>query len=224
MCGDGPEMIRFEHPAACSEDEMARRAAAFRELMAGRRSVRDFSDRPVPPAVIEDCLRAAASAPSGANCQPWHFVAVGDPAVKARLRTEAERVEREFYEKRAPREWLKALSPLGTGPSKPFLEEAPWLIAIFVETCALAPDGRRVRNYYPVESVGIATGLLIAALHQAGLAVLTYTPSPMTFLREVLGRPDNERPFLLLAVGRPAGDARVPDITKKRLEEISTFL
>lgn len=203
--------------------EMRARARAFRDEVRRRRTVRDFSPRPVPRAIIEDCLLAAGSAPSGANHQPWHFVVVGDPAVKERIREAAEEEERTFYRKRAPDEWLRALEPLGTDERKPFLEIAPYLIAVFAESYARLPDGTRRRNYYVTESVGIATGLLIAALHHAGLASLTHTPSPMRFLNRILGRPKNERPFLLLVVGYPAEDAMVPVIGKKSLREIATF-
>jgi iodotyrosine deiodinase len=209
-----------EYPA----DEMATRAGDLAAELARRRTVRQFSDRPVPRALIETCLRAAATAPSGANLQPWHFVAIADSAVKQRLRVAAETEEREFYERRAPAEWLAALEPLGTDADKPFLETAPWLIAVFVQRYGLLPDGRKVKHYYPLESVGIATGLLIATLHHAGLACLTHTPSPMAFLNEILGRPANERPFLLLVTGYPAADAVVPDIRRKELAEVATFL
>jgi iodotyrosine deiodinase len=208
-----------EYPVA----EMKARAAEFCAEMRRRRSVRHFSDRAVPREVIEDCVRAAASAPNGANMQPWHFVVVGDPAVKRRIRAAAEEEERAFYTQRASEEWLDALAPLGTDASKPFLETAPYLIAIFAQSHGVAPDGRKVKHYYVQESVGIATGLLIAAVHHAGLVSLTHTPSPMGFLNEILGRPANERPFLLLVVGYPAEDARVPAITKKPFEEIATF-
>jgi iodotyrosine deiodinase len=206
-----------------SPDEMAQRARAFRESMSRRRTVRDYLDRPVPRAIIEDCLRAAGSAPSGANLQPWHFVAVSDPAIKREIRIAAEAEEREFYERRAPDDWLAALAPLGTGPDKPFLEVAPWLIAIFEQRWGYDAQGRKIKHYYPNESVGIATGLLIAALHEAGLATLTHTPSPMKFLARILGRPPHERPFLLLVTGYPAPDASVPDIHRKPLEDIATF-
>jgi iodotyrosine deiodinase len=205
------------------EDELVRRARAFYESMARRRTVRDYSNRPVPRQVIEAAIRTAASAPSGANLQPWHFVVVTDPEVKHRIRTEAEREEREFYDGRAPQEWLDALAPLGTDAHKPFLDTAPYLIAIFAQSYGMLPDGRKVKNYYVQESVGIATGILITALHHAGLASLTHTPSPMGFLNRILGRPANERPFLLLVVGHPASDAAVPDIGKKPLESIATF-
>jgi len=204
--------------------EMSIRAAEFLAEMRRRRTVRDFSSREVPRAVIEDCLRTAGTAPSGANLQPWHFVAVADPELKSRIRIAAETEELEFYRRRAPQEWLDALAPLGTDERKPFLETAPYLIAIFTLTHGQSADGRSVKRYYAQESVGIATGLLIAALHHAGLATLTHTPSPMGFLNELLGRPANERPFLLLVVGYPAGDATVPRIPKKGLNEIATFL
>jgi nitroreductase len=205
-------------------DEMRQRAVEFREDMQRRRTVREFSDRPVPREIIEEAVRTAGSAPNGANLQPWHFVVVSDPAVKRKIRAAAEHEEREFYANRAPQEWLEALAPLGTDEHKPFLETAPYLIAIFGQSYGVLPDGRKVKNYYVNESVGIAAGLLIAALHHSGLATLTHTPSPMGFLNEILDRPDNERPFLLLVVGYPAHDARVPYITKKTLEEIATFM
>jgi iodotyrosine deiodinase len=201
---------------------MASRAAAFADDLARRRTVRDFSDRPIPAGVIDACIRAAGTAPSGANLQPWHFVVVSDPVLKRRIREAAEVEEREFYEKRAPPEWLAALEPLGTDSNKPFLETAPALIAVFAEVWAERADGTRVKHYYVTESVGIATGLLIAAVHHAGLVSLTHTPSPMGFLNEVLGRPVRERPFLLLVVGYPASGAQVPDITRKPLDAIRT--
>ena len=204
--------------------DMRVRAAAFRASMARRRSVRDFSDRPVDREVIDHCLLVAGSAPSGANLQPWHFVVVSDPALKARIREGAEKEEREFYHRRAPQEWLDALAPLGTDDRKPFLEKAPYLIAIFAQSYALLPDGRKVKNYYVQESVGIATGMLITAIHHAGLVSLTHTPSPMGFLNTILNRPANEKPYLLLVVGYPADGAVVPDIGKKPLAEIATFL
>ena len=205
-------------------DEMVRRARVFHQDMSRRRTVRDFSDRLVAREVIDDCLRAAATAPSGANQQPWHFVVVTDPEVKHRIREAAEEEEREFYAHRAPEEWLDALAALGTDAKKPFLETAPALIAIFAESYGVTPEGARVKHYYVQESVGIATGLLIAAVHHAGLVSLTHTPSPMGFLNEILGRPANERPFLLLVVGYPAADARVPVITKKPLDAIATWV
>jgi iodotyrosine deiodinase len=205
------------------EPEMRKRAASFYERLRTRRTVRDFSAEPVPRDVIESCLLAAGTAPNGANRQPWHFVVVTDPVVKARIREAAEKEERDFYEHRAPPEWLKALAPLGTGPDKPFLETAPVLIAIFAQSYELLPDGRKAKNYYVTESVGIATGMLITGLHEAGLVTLTHTPSPMGFLNDLLDRPSNERPFLLLVVGYPAAGAVVPDIGKKTIEQIATF-
>jgi len=203
---------------------MTSRAEAFYEDVKRRRTVREFSDRPVPRAVIEHCIRAAGTAPNGANLQPWHFVAVADPGIKRKIRAGAEEEEREFYNGKAPQEWLDALAPLGTDEHKPFLEIAPWLIAIFGESYGELPDGRKVKHYYTQESVGIATGILITAIHHAGLVSLTHTPSPMGFLNEILGRPSRERPFLLLVVGYPAEGVTVPDITKKPLSAIATFL
>ena len=204
--------------------EMAQRAADFYDELRRRRTVRDFSERPVPREVIDTCLRTAGTAPNGANLQPWHFVVIGDAAVKRQIREAAEAEEREFYSSRAPQEWLDALAPLGTDAAKPFLETAPYLIAIFAQSYGLLPDGRKVKHYYVAESVGIATGFLIAALHHAGLATLTHTPSPMGFLNDILQRPSHERPYLLLVVGYPADDAQVPAITKKPLAEIATFV
>ena len=203
---------------------MRQRAAAFREQLRRRRTVRDFSSQAVDPGVIEDCLLAAGGAPSGANLQPWHFVVVSDPAMKKQIREGAEKEEREFYHGRAPQEWLDALAPLGTDDQKPFLETAPYLIAIFAQSYGVLPDGRKVKNYYVQESVGIATGMLITAIHHAGLVSLTHTPSPMGFLNTILNRPPNEKPYLLLVVGYPAAGAVVPDISKKPLAEIATFL
>ena len=204
--------------------EMRRRAADFYALMKRRRSVRDFSDRPVPRDIIETCLLAAGTAPNGANLQPWHFVVVSDPAVKRQIQEAAEAEEREFYARRASDEWLAALAPLGTDANKPFLETAPYLIAIFAQSYGIGPSGAKIKHYYVQESVGIATGMLITALHQAGLATLTHTPSPMHFLNGILGRPGNERPFLLLVVGYPQINAEVPVITKKALDKFATFI
>jgi len=201
-------------------DEMIARARAFREQLQRRRTVREFSPREVPAGVIDECLMAAGTAPSGANMQPWHFVVVTDRSVKSRIRAAAEEEEREFYSTRAPQEWLDALAPLGTNADKPFLEAAPCVIAVFAEAYGRLPDGRKVKHYYVAESVGIATGFLIAALHNAGLATLTHTPSPMGFLNGMLKRPPQERPYLILVVGYPAAGARVPVIGKKCLEEI----
>ena len=204
--------------------QMQARAAEFLAQMRRRRSVRQFSGRLVPREIVEDCIRTAGSAPSGANRQPWHFVAVSDPAVKRKIRLAAEQREREFYERLAPQSWLEAIAPLGTGPEKAFLETAPWLIAVFLQRYGRGPDQGATKSYYAVESVGIAAGLLIAAIHNAGLASLVYTPTPMGFLNEILDRPANERPFLILVVGHPAENAVVPDVRRKQLDEIAPFL
>lgn len=204
-------------------DEMRRRAAEFLAELRRRRTVRQFSNRPVPREIIEDAIRAAGSAPSGANLQPWHFVVIGDGALKAKIRLAAEAEEHDFYQGRAPAEWLEALAPLGTDEHKEYLETAPWLIAIFARRYSTNDAGRKVHHYYVSESVGIATGFLIAALHHTGLATLTHTPSPMGFLSEILARPVEEKPYLLLVTGYPAPDATVPDIGKRPLEEIATF-
>jgi iodotyrosine deiodinase len=204
---------------------MQRRVDEFAAQLQLRRSVRHFSDRPVPRAIIEKCLLAAGTAPSGANQQPWHFVAISDPAIKARIRAAAEAAEREFYERRAPQEWKDALKPLGTDQHKPYLESAPWLIAVFLQRHSRQADGRKVKHYYTDESVGIALGLLIAAVHMAGLVSLTHTPSPMGFLCDILGRPkDLERPYMLLVVGYPDPQATVPDIRRKPLAAFAEFL
>ncbi len=205
-------------------EEMRARLKAFYDDVSRRRTVRDFSTRPVPRDVIEAALEAAGTAPSGANLQPWHFVVVSGAETKRKIREAAEVEEREFYEHRASEEWLAALKPLGTDSSKPFLETAPYLIAVFLQKFGELEDGRKVKHYYPVESTGLATGILITALHHAGLATLTHTPSPMKFLNEILGRPKSERPFLLLVVGYPADDAEVPDITRKPLDAFTSFI
>lgn len=209
--------------AELNDAEPIERARAFADEMHQRRTVREFASTPVPKEVIEACIRAAGSAPSGANQQPWHFVAVQDPTIKRRIREAAEAEEREFYQHRAPDEWLQALAPLGTDEDKPFLDIAPWLIAVFYERTGLGPDGERLKRYYPHESTGIACGLLIAALHRAGLSTLTHTPSLMAFLNDILGRPRNEMPYLLLVAGHPAADCRVPAITRKTLDEYAHF-
>ena len=209
-----------EYPPA----EMIRRSGGFYEQVRRRRTVRHFDTRPVPKEVIKSCLLAAGTAPNGANLQPWHFVVVTDPEVKHTIRVAAEKEEQALYEHRASPEWLDALSKMGTDWQKPFLETAPVLIAIFAQSYSLLPDGSKLKNYYVQESVGIATGMLITALHQSGLASLTPTPSPMKFLNEILDRPANERPYLLLVVGYPAADAQVPNISKKSLDEIATFI
>ena len=218
-----PKFVPLPDYREYAPEEMRRRARAFADDLRRRRSIRQFSDRPVPREIIENCLRAAGSAPSGANMQPWHFVVVSDPEVKRRIRLAAEEEERTFYQERAPQEWLDALAPLGTDENKPFLETAPYLVAIFAQKYGVREDGSSYKVYYPQESVGIATGMLIAAVHNAGLASLTHTPSPMRFLNEILERPDNERPFLILVVGYPAEDAVVPDIGRKSLDEIASF-
>jgi nitroreductase len=220
----GPTFIPYEGYREYPVAEMKRRAAEFYADLRRRRTVREFSDRPVPREVIEDCLRAGSTAPNGANMQPWHFVVVSDPTLKRKIRLEAEKEEHEFYHHKAPREWLDALAPLGTDEHKPFLESAPYLIVIFAQSYGVLPDGRKFKHYYARESVGIATGIMITAIHHAGLVLLTHTPSPMGFLNDILGRPSHERPFLILVVGYPAEGVQVPMITKKPLEEIATFL
>jgi len=205
-------------------EEMRARLREFYADVGRRRSVRDFADRPVPRDIIETALAAAGTAPSGANLQPWHFVAVSGAGTKRRIRAAAEAEEREFYAHRASPQWLAALEPLGTDSNKPFLETAPWLIAVFLQKYGRLTDGRKVKHYYPTESTGLATGILITALHRAGLATLTHTPSPMKFLNDILGRPKSERPFLLLVTGYPADGATVPDIDRKPLEAFTTFV
>jgi iodotyrosine deiodinase len=191
-------------------EEMTARAQAFYEDIKRRRTVRDFSDRPVPRETIEFALLAAGTAPSGANLQPWHFTVITDPDTKQRIREAAEVEERDFYNGRAPQEWLDALATPGTDANKGFLETAPVLIAIFGQRSSEGPEGRRIKNYYVPESVGIATGFLIASLHAAGLVTLTHTPSPMGFLNEICGRPETEKPYILLVVGYPAEGCTVP--------------
>lgn len=207
-------------------EEMIERARTFYEDIKRRRTVRDFSDKPVPREVIEYALLTAGTAPSGANLQPWHFTVITDPAVKRRIREEAEAEERDFYNGRAPQEWLDALAPLGTDANKPFVETAPVLLAIFGQRSSEGPDGRKVKNYYVPESVGIATGFLIASLHAAGLVTLTHTPSPMGFLNEICHRPETEKPYILLVVGYPAEDCTVPvhGGIKKPLKRIASWL
>jgi nitroreductase len=219
-----PKFIPLKDYREYSVDEMKKRASEFASDMRRRRTVRNFSDRPVPKEVIEDCIRAAGSAPSGANKQPWCFVVVGDPERKKQIREAAEAEEHEFYARRAPRAWLEVLTPLGTDENKPFLEDAPYLIVIFEQRYGMSADGEKEKHYYTQESVGIATGILITAIHNAGLVSLTHTPSPMGFLNEILERPAHERPYLLLVVGYPADGAVVPKIDKKSLKEISKFV
>ena len=215
-----PRRVPLPPRPPVDDGEMFVRAARLRDELATRRSVRDFSDRPVPMEAVDACLQAAASAPSGANRQPWHFVVVTDPGTRRRIRLEAEAEERAFYRGRAPDDWLEALAPLGTDEHKPFLEEAPCLIVIFAQLYGVDADGGKRKHYYVHESVGIATGMLISALHQAGLASLTHTPSPMRFLNAILDRPPHERPFLILVVGHPAPGATVPAITRKLFDEV----
>lgn len=203
--------------------EMQERARAFRKLMARRRSVRAFSERPVPRELIEEAVRTAGAAPSGANRQPWQFVAVDAADLKHEIRVEAERVEKELYEERMSEEWREALEPLGTDWRKPFLETAPWIVVCFAEQYGIDEDGETVKNFYVRQSVGIACGFFIAAVHNMGLATVTHTPAPMRFLRDILGRPSNERPFILFPVGYPAEDATVPDLGRKSLDEILQF-
>jgi nitroreductase len=221
---DGRTMDRelYSMPRLAGEQMQARARAVYANLKT-RRTIRDFAPDPVPDGVIEDAIRTAGTAPNGANLQPWHFAVVRDPAVKREIRLAAEEEERAFYGGRAPQEWLDVLAPLGTDAEKPFLETAPALIAIFMKNKVTGPDGGLHKAYYPKESVGIATGFLIAALHEAGLATLTHTPSPMQFLNQILGRPPEEKPFLLLVVGYPAADCTVPAISKLPLEDIASF-
>ena len=204
-------------------EEMQKRSKEFFIDIQRRRTIREFSSKPIPKEIIVNCLRAAGTAPSGANHQPWHFSVVSDPETKKKIREAAEKEEKKLYSGRAPDEWLEALEPLGTDENKPFLELAPYLIIIFSEAYGLDVKGEKIKNYYVSESVGIATGVLITALHNAGLATLTHTPSPMNFLREILGRGENERAFLILVTGFPADDVEVPNIRKKSLEEYTSF-
>ncbi len=218
------EALPLPKRAEMSDAEMQAAADAFFDAMKTRHTIRDFSDRPVPRAVIDTCIKTAGRAPSGANHQPWHFVAIANPALKSRIRAEAEEEERRFYDGGAPDEWIKALEPIGTNADKPHLDIAPWLIVIFAQRYGTFDDGTRYKNYYVPESVGIATGFLISALHQAGLSVLTHTPNPMKFLNAALERPDAEKPVMILAVGHPAEDATIPSVAtiKKPLDEILT--
>lgn len=219
-----PRFVPLEGYVEYPLEEMRARAANHLAALRRRRTVRDFASRPVPRDLIETCIAAAGTAPSGANHQPWRFVAVADAETKKAIRAAAEEEEQAFYGGRAPDEWLEALAPLGTDADKPFLETAPWLIVVFAESWGAMSDGSRRKNYYVTESVGIATGLLVSALHLAGLATLTHTPSPMKFLNEILDRPENERPFLVLVTGYPSPDAMVPRITKKPLSDIAAFV
>ena len=220
------DYVPLEGYETLSEAEMQKRAEAVFETLRKRRTIRDFSDKPVPIELIETCIKAAGTAPSGANHQPWHFVAISNAETKRKIRIAAEAEEKEFYDKRASDEWLEALAPLGTDASKPFLETAPWLIAVFSQKRGGEVAGQDKKNYYVTESVGLATGMLITALHSAGLGTLTHTPAPMNFLREICGRPNSEKPFVLMVVGYPKEDAQVPKhaLVKKSLSEISTFI
>ncbi len=207
-----------------SNEELESRSTAFRANLVRRRTVRDFAPNPVPRQVIVDAIATAATAPSGANQQPWTFVAISDPDIKRRIRDAAEAEEQAFYAGRAGEDWLEALAPLGTGWEKPFLETAPWLIVVFQQRWGVAPDGSRIKHYYVPESVGIACGFLIAALHDAGLATLTHTPAPMGFLTDICGRPEHEKPVILLVVGHPTDDCNVPAIDRKPFDSIAVFL
>ena len=206
-----------------TQREMLQRSKAFHEEMSRRRTVRDFSDKPIPVRVIENCIQTAASAPSGANKQPWTFVVVKNPVIKKKIRIAAEAEEKEFYTHRAPEDWLEDLNQFGTDWHKPFLETAPYLIVVFKQIYGLE-DGEKRKNYYVNESVGIACGFLLSALHQAGLATLTHTPSPMGFLQDILNRPENEKAFLLIPVGYPEKDAEVPILSKKTFSEVSKII
>lgn len=215
-----PLPLYVEYP----EEKMKERCKDFYEDLSRRRTVRDFSEKDVSREVIEFCIKAANTAPSGANKQPWHFVVVSDPMLKKKIRIAAEEEEKEFYSGRAPKDWLNAVAPFGTDEHKPFLESAPYLIVIFAKSYDTHSDGSKVKNYYVQESVGIAVGILITAIHNAGLVSLTHTPSPMSFLNQILGRPENERPYLILVVGYPSKDAKVPVLKKKSHKEVTTFI
>lgn len=219
-----PRFSQLPASEALTDKERLTRATDFADRMARRRTVREFAATAVPRAIIEQCLRAAGTSPSGANQQPWRFVAISDAALKHRVREEAEKEEREFYAHRAPPEWLRALDHLGTDADKPFLDVAPWLIGVFYERTGVDEAGNKAKRYYPHESAGIACGLLIAALHHAGLATLTHTPSPMGFLNALMERPRNEVAFLLLVVGYAAPECHVPDITRLPLQDIARFI
>ncbi|MBT6191229.1 MAG: nitroreductase family protein [Tateyamaria sp.] len=206
--------------------EMLRRAEDYRDFMSKRHTVRDYTTQLVDQSVIKACVAAAGTAPSGANHQPWHFVAISDPAVKKQIRQAAEEEERRFYAGGASDEWIKALEPIGTNADKPHLEDAPWLIVVFAQRYGMFDDGTRYKNYYVPESVGIATGMLLTALHMAGLATLTHTPNPMKFLGELLGRPDSEKATMIITIGHPSADATIPAVAKmkKQLSDIMTLL
>lgn len=220
----GYRAIALPDRASLSDLEMRSEADGFYQRMKRRHTVRDYAERPVPRQVIEDCVKAAGTAPSGANHQPWHFVAIANREIKSKIRAAAEEEERRFYEGSAGDEWLRALEPIGTGPEKPHLEQAPWLIVVFAQRYGMFDDGTRFKNYYVPESVGIATGVLLTAIHHAGLVSLTHTPNPIKFLNDLLGRPEQEKATMIIAVGHPAEDATVPAVAKikKPLEEILT--
>ena len=220
-----PKYISLTNYPEYPDAEMLVRARDVLDVLSTRRTIREFSDRAVPREIIEACIAAAGTAPSGANHQPWHFVAISNPEMKRKIRIAAEAEEESFYAGKASDEWLEALGPLGTDTNKPFLETAPWLIAVFAQRRGGVKAGMDKKNYYVTESVGIATGMLITALHSAGLGTLTHTPAPMNFLRDICGRPKSEKPFVLMVVGYPDKDAQVPEhaLIKKNLGDISTF-
>ena len=206
-----------------SKSKMVQNSAEFYSEMNLRRTIRDFSPEPIDKEIIENCIKTAGTAPSGANKQPWYFVVVSDPEIKKKIRIAAEKEEKSFYNERAPKEWLNALVPFGTDENKPFLETAPYLIVIFEQKYKIDKNGKKEKHYYTSESVGIATGMLITAIHRVGLATLTHTPSPMKFLNKILNRPENEKPYLVLVVGYPTNETKVPNIKRKKLSEISEF-
>jgi len=218
--------VDLPHRVSFSDDEILSQSVDFLNHIKKRSTVRDYSDRPVAQGVIENCILAAGSAPSGANQQPWHFVAISDPEIKRQIRSAAEEEERKFYGDGAPEEWLNALEPLGTDVSKPHLEDAPWLIAVFAQRWGVGDNGEKIKHYYVPESVGIASGMLLTALHTAGLVTLTHTPNPMKFLAQICNRPEPEKPVMIIAVGHPKQDATVPKaaLEKKPLGEIMTVL
>ena len=219
-----PKLIPYVDKHDFDSELLNERSKLFYNTIKTRRSIRKFSNKVVPKSVIENCIKSAGTAPSGANLQPWNFIAVSNPKIKEKIRYGAEIEEKEFYNNRAPKEWLTALAPIGTDEKKPFLETAPWLIVIFMKKHGLSKEGKQFKHYFATESVGIATGLLISAIHYSGLVSLTHTPSPMKFLNSILSRPKNEKPYLILVVGYPEKDVKIPDIKRKTLKNISTFL